>query len=82
MKVICCSFNITNRRALAAELGFCDHDHPASEHDILLGAYAKWGERMGDHIYGGFALAILDGEKLFCVRDPFGLETFYTIHQE
>jgi asparagine synthase (glutamine-hydrolysing) len=46
---------------------------------ILLHAYAAWGEACVDHILGDFAFAIWDGQKkkLFCACDPLGIKTLF-----
>ena len=50
---------------------------------LILGAYARWGERCVDHLLGAFAFAVWDkGEgRLVCVRDPIGVRPLYTVHQ-
>jgi asparagine synthase (glutamine-hydrolysing) len=47
--------------------------------ELLLHAYAVWGERCPEHLLGDFAFAIWDGERrsLFCARDHFGVVPFY-----
>ena len=74
------SGHIRNWRALCEEL-FVDETLPREERerDILLAAYSAWGRRMGDHLFGMFALAIRDTEddSIFCLRDQFGTKPFY-----
>lgn len=52
-------------------------DAPDSE--LVLGAYAAWGEACVQELRGDFAFAIWDASKrsLFCARDHFGLKPFY-----
>ena len=47
--------------------------------ELILRAYAAWGEACVDHIRGDFSFAIWDREhkKLFCARDHFGIKPFY-----
>lgn len=47
--------------------------------ELLLHAYAEWGEVFVEHILGDFAFAIWDGPRrqLFCACDPFGIKTLY-----
>jgi asparagine synthase (glutamine-hydrolysing) len=47
--------------------------------ELLLHAYAVWGERCPEHLLGDFAFAIWDPERrsLFCARDHFGVVPFY-----
>jgi asparagine synthase (glutamine-hydrolysing) len=51
----------------------------ASDTEVLLAAYARWGERCLDRLNGMFALAIWDARarQLFCARDRFGVKPFY-----
>lgn len=52
-------------------------DAPDSE--LVLAAYAAWGEACVQELRGDFAFAIWDASKrsLFCARDHFGLKPFY-----
>src|SRR5476649_2651280 len=47
--------------------------------ELVLQAYACWGEDCPQHILGDFAFAIWDGRnrKLFCARDALGIKPFY-----
>jgi len=47
--------------------------------DLVLHAYACWGERCVERLRGEFAFAIWDSrrETLFCARDHFGIKPFY-----
>ena len=47
--------------------------------EVLLAAYAHWGENCVEHLNGQFALAIWDraARRLFCARDRFGEKPFY-----
>jgi asparagine synthase (glutamine-hydrolysing) len=47
--------------------------------DLILQAYAAWGESCVDHLRGDFSFAIWDKEhkKLFAARDHFGIKPFY-----
>ncbi len=57
--------------------------HFTSEGDteVLLAAYAQWGEDCVQRLNGMFALAIWDREarRLFCARDRFGEKPFYYV---
>jgi asparagine synthase (glutamine-hydrolysing) len=50
-----------------------------TDSDIILAAYAQWGEACPEKLLGDFAFAIWDGDKqqLFCARDHFGVKPFY-----
>jgi len=52
---------------------------PITDSDLLLQAYAVWGEECVLHLRGDFAFAIWDAhrETLFCARDHFGVKPFY-----
>jgi asparagine synthase (glutamine-hydrolysing) len=51
----------------------------ATDSELILRAYALWGEECVRHLRGDFAFAIWDArnKKLFCARDHFGLKPFY-----
>ncbi len=50
-----------------------------TDSELILQAYALWGEDCVRHLRGDFAFAIWDArrKKLFCARDHFGLKPFY-----
>ncbi|WJW76032.1 N-acetylglutaminylglutamine amidotransferase [Thiohalobacter sp. IOR34] len=47
--------------------------------EVILKAYAEWGEDCPRHLHGMFAFAIWDMERqrLFAARDRFGIKPFY-----
>lgn len=47
--------------------------------ELILHAYAAFGESFLDHLIGDFAFALWDSrsEKLICARDHFGVRPFY-----
>jgi len=51
----------------------------APDAELILDAYAVWGEECVDRLRGDFAFAIWDSrwKTLFCARDPFGVKPFY-----
>lgn len=71
---------LDNRAELMDELGI-----PASgaaqltDPDLILAAYAKWGEQCADRLLGDYAFALWDApaRRLFCARSPFGVMPFY-----
>lgn len=79
MKVCLFDGYIRNRRQLCDELGMRPLSSPDAEQAILEAAYAKWGNDMGNHLCGAFALVMRDEERgeLFCVRDQLGLKPLY-----
>ena len=72
---------IRNHKALCAELGIeANLSREERETAILKKAFAKWKMDMMNHIFGMFAFALYDGEKLYCVRDQVGQkQMFYTV---
>ncbi len=54
---------------------------PRTETDaeLVLQAYACWGEQCAAKIVGDFAFAVRDRarEVIYCARDPFGIRPFY-----
>ena len=54
-------------------------DPNAADAELILHAFAAWGEGCVEHLAGDFAFAIWDAEtkRLFCARDHFGVKPFY-----
>ena len=50
--------------------------------ELILHAYAAWGEECVKHLLGDFAFAIWDSRarRYFCARDHFGVKPFYFTH--
>ena len=63
--------------ALDLSRGGIGHLVPDSE--LILRAYAKWGQACVEHLRGDFSFAIWDApnKQLFCARDQFGVKPFY-----
>jgi len=57
--------------------GACFAGH--SDTEVLLKAYARWGELCLDELRGMFAFAIWDAQRhrLFLARDPMGIKPLY-----
>jgi asparagine synthase (glutamine-hydrolysing) len=57
----------------------CPIRGPIPDSELILQAYATWGEGCVEHLYGDFAFAIWDARehRLFCARDHFGIKPFY-----
>src|SRR5471032_1102560 len=71
---------IYNHRALREELaatGWVFRTHCDTE--VLLAAFARWGERCLGRLRGMFAFAVWDGrdQSLFLARDPFGIKPLF-----
>ena len=76
---------IYNHRELRRELagaGFTFRTDCDTE--VLLAAYAQWGERSLDRLRGMFAFAVWDqwDQSLFLARDPFGIKPLYFHHAD
>ena len=56
----------------------------SSDTEVLLHAYACWGEECVSHLNGMFAFAIWDEKRnqLFAARDRFGEKPFHFIWEE
>lgn len=51
----------------------------ATDAELILHAYAAWGEDCVGRLLGDFSFAVWDGprRRLFCARDHFGVKPFY-----
>ena len=69
------------RNELKRELKKAEPNRPSASTDseLILQAYATWGEECVQHLRGDFAFAIWDAghKKLFCARDHLGIKPFY-----
>ena len=56
----------------------------AFDAELILHAYALWGEDCVLHLRGDFSFAIWDAQRrtLFCARDHFGIRPFYYAEAE
>lgn len=70
---VCADAFLHDRGELTARLGWRDR-RDASDADLIMAAYQRWGEALLDHINGSFAIAILDRRRggLLLARDPVG----------
>ncbi|RFC65765.1 lasso peptide isopeptide bond-forming cyclase [Mesorhizobium denitrificans] len=68
---------LDNRQELISTIGATAK--PLSDAQIILHAYAKWGEECACHLEGDFAFAIWDGGRrgIYAARDRFGVKPFY-----
>jgi asparagine synthase (glutamine-hydrolysing) len=69
---------IYNYLELRDELGR-DTFRTASDTEVILAAYRRWGTDCVQHLRGMFAFALWDPHRrqLFCARDRFGIKPFY-----
>ena len=63
-------------------LGLVRDGRPVTDADLILAAYAEWGEGSPERLVGDFAFVVWDAERgsLFCARDPFGVRPLYVHH--
>jgi len=73
---------IYNYRELRVELGESLF-RTTSDTEVILQAYARWGNDCVNHLRGMFAFALWDERRqhLFCARDRFGIKPFYFTRQ-
>jgi asparagine synthase (glutamine-hydrolysing) len=55
--------------------------HTQSDSEVLVAAYAQWGESSLDRLFGMFAFLIWDAreQQLFAARDRFGIKPLYWV---
>jgi asparagine synthase (glutamine-hydrolysing) len=55
--------------------------HTQSDSEVLVAAYAHWGESSLDRLFGMFAFLIWDAreQQLFAARDRFGIKPLYWV---
>ncbi len=74
---------IYNYRDLRAELRGCGYSFFSDgDSEVILKAYAAWGEQCVEHLTGMFAFAIWDirRQHLFLARDRLGIKPLYYSH--
>jgi len=79
---LCVTYNgeIYNYRELRAELETLGHHfRSGSDTEVLLKAYAQWGEECVHRFNGMWSFALWDRRRqvLFCSRDRLGVKPFY-----
>lgn len=75
---------IFNYEKLREELqGYGCRFQSQTDTEVVLAAYARWGEACLNRFNGMWAFAIWDNDqkKLFCARDRFGIKPFYYTYQ-
>ncbi|MFF8382510.1 asparagine synthase (glutamine-hydrolyzing) [Streptomyces kanasensis] len=78
--VLTYSGEVYNHHELRAELRGLGHTfHTRSDTEVVLRAYAQWGEGMADHLEGMFAFGIWDEreQRLVLVRDRLGVKPLF-----
>jgi asparagine synthase (glutamine-hydrolysing) len=74
------SGEVYNHHALRAELRGRGHDfRTRSDTEVVLRAYAEWGENVAEHLDGMFAFAVWDerARRLLLVRDRLGVKPLF-----
>ena len=76
-KQILLSFNgeIYNFQELKKELDFPFETQ--SDTEVIIAAYLRWGVAFVEHLRGMFAIALLDGDKLYLFRDRLGKKPLF-----
>jgi asparagine synthase (glutamine-hydrolysing) len=75
--------SIINHRELRAELAGHWTFRTRCDTEVLLAAYAHWGEDCLKRLRGMYAFAVWDGldRMLFVARDPLGIKPLYYRHE-
>jgi asparagine synthase (glutamine-hydrolysing) len=75
-------YNFREVRAKLERAGL--HFSSSSDTEVILKAYAHWGEACLHEFRGMFAFAIWDAQRrrLFVARDPMGIKPLYYFHSE
>ncbi|PZF95121.1 N-acetylglutaminylglutamine amidotransferase [Micromonospora deserti] len=71
---------VYNYPELREELRAAGHTfHSTGDTEVILVAYAQWGERFVDHLVGMFAVALVDRRRrrLVLARDRLGIKPLY-----
>ncbi len=75
-------YNYLEIRKDLSALGYTFNSN--SDTEVILAAYAQWGENCVSRFNGMWAFSIFDKQKniLFCSRDRFGVKPFYFAQEE
>lgn len=77
---ICFNGEIYNYQEIKNELSLLGHSFTGkSDTEMILHAYAQWGEKCLDKFIGMFAIVIYDllTQSVFCARDRAGVKPFF-----
>ncbi|MGW1376880.1 asparagine synthase (glutamine-hydrolyzing) [Streptomyces sp. NPDC002446] len=78
--VLSYSGEVYNHHELRAELRGRGHTfRTRSDTEVVLRAYAEWGEEVADHLQGMFAFAVWDerAQRLLLIRDRLGVKPLF-----
>ena len=79
--VIVADVRLDNREDLAAKLGFVFEPNALKipDSELIMAAYARWGNDCPDWLVGDFAFVIYQPQSntIFCARDPMGLRSLF-----
>ncbi|MGW3795924.1 N-acetylglutaminylglutamine amidotransferase, partial [Micromonospora arida] len=72
-----CIYNYPELREELRRAGYAFHS--TSDTEVILVAYAHWGERFVDHLVGMFAIGLVDRvrRRLILARDRLGIKPLY-----
>jgi asparagine synthase (glutamine-hydrolysing) len=72
-------YNYLELRTELLSLGH--HFTSTGDTEVLLAAYAQWGQRCVDRLVGMYAFCVLDrrASRLFLARDRFGIKPLYVV---
>jgi asparagine synthase (glutamine-hydrolysing) len=78
-RVLTFNGEIYNYRELARELSSTYEFRTRSDTEVILAAFARWGDECVKHLRGMFALALWDPARhaVFMARDRFGIKPLY-----
>lgn len=78
--VLTYSGEVYNHHQLRAELRGLGHEfRTRSDTEVVLRAYAEWGDEVAEHLEGMFAFAVWDerAQRLLLVRDRLGIKPLF-----
>lgn len=81
---ICFNGEIYNYAEIKAELILLGHSFESnSDTEMILHAFAQWGEKCVDRFIGMFAIVLIDlnNSTVFCARDRAGVKPFFYAFQ-
>src|ERR1700722_6579658 len=77
---VCYNGEVYNFRSLRSELAALGHQlRSDSDTEVVLEAFAEWGEQAVHRLRGEFAFAVVDREtdRVYLARDPLGVKPLY-----